>query len=115
MSRPVASRMQFAVAAAVATAVMASSHVLAYESHVDAADIAAAMPASRGLHSIPADDLKRDYMACERAAMAGQLDSATVMTCSMLYEELRARVFGGSFEALLSWWRGVAGVIAENR
>jgi len=115
MSRPVASRIQFAVAAAATVAVMASSHVLAHETHADAADVAGAMPASQGLNSIPADDLKRDYMACERAAMAGQLDAATVMACSMLYEELRARVFGGSFEALLSWWRGATGVIAENR
>jgi hypothetical protein len=52
-----------------------------------------------------ADDLKREYLRCERAAAEGGLDLASAAACSLLYEALRERVFNGDFDALVAWWR----------
>lgn len=52
-----------------------------------------------------ADVLKREYLKCDRAAAEGRLDMPSAVRCSLLYEELRDRVFDGDFDALLAWWR----------
>lgn len=52
-----------------------------------------------------ADVLKREYLKCDRAAAEGRLDMLSAVRCSLLYEELRDRVFDGDFDALLAWWR----------
>ena len=49
------------------------------------------------------DALKRAYLACDRSAMRGQLSSGGIMHCSMVYEELKRRAFGGDFDKLLAW------------
>lgn len=51
------------------------------------------------------DELKRAYLSCDRAAMSGQLHGAGAMQCSIIYEELKRRAFGGDFERLLVWSR----------
>ena len=49
------------------------------------------------------DALKREYLACDRSAMSGQLSSGGIMHCSIVYEELKRRAFGGDFDKLLVW------------
>lgn len=49
-------------------------------------------------------ELKRAYLDCERRALVERLDTGTIMYCSVLYEDLKERAFGGSFRALRSWF-----------
>lgn len=50
-------------------------------------------------------ELKRVYLACDQAAADGRLTSAGVMQCSVVYEHLKRRAFGGDFERLRVWSR----------
>ena len=50
-------------------------------------------------------DLKRVYLACDRAADDGRLTRAGVMHCSVVYETLKRRAFGGDFDRLREWSR----------
>jgi hypothetical protein len=59
-------------------------------------------PALDGL-SEPA--LKALYLHCDRESAKGRLDQAFAVFCVAAGDELRSRVFGGSFEQLLAWWR----------
>ena len=52
---------------------------------------------------MPLPELKTTYLECERAARAGALETAAVMHCSTVYEELKQRAFGGDAEALFAW------------
>lgn len=49
--------------------------------------------------------LERDFWLCERASMRYMLDLGTAAHCSVVYETLKARRFGGDFKALLAWWQ----------
>lgn len=49
--------------------------------------------------------LKSAYLQCERQAQSTLLDFATAARCSLIYEELKRRVFDGDFERVLAWWR----------
>lgn len=55
------------------------------------------------LESVAVDRLKTVYLECSRAALAGRLSSAAIMQCSVVYEELKSRAFGGDFDKLLAW------------
>ena len=55
--------------------------------------------------SISIAALKRVYLACNRAVLDGWLDGAGVMQCSVVYEALKQRAFGGDFDRLLAWSR----------
>jgi len=55
------------------------------------------------LKRVPIDELKRVYLSCDRAAAGGQLNTGGIMYCSIVYEELKRRAFGGDFEKLLAW------------
>jgi len=110
MDRKLAAVIQFvatAVAAAIAALVVAASAASA----ADSAWIAAGgAPATGAAHAQQADAgfaqaLKVRYLSCEQAAGAAVRDGAAVMACSIVFEELKHRVFGGSFDALLAWWR----------
>ena len=52
---------------------------------------------------VAVDALKREYLACDRAAMSSQLSTGSIMHCSVVYEELKRRAFGGDFMKLLDW------------
>lgn len=52
---------------------------------------------------IPIDTLKQVYLVCERASLAGSLGTGEVMNCSIVYEELKRKAFGGSFQRLKAW------------
>ena len=49
------------------------------------------------------DALKHVYLECERAAIGGGLRGGDVMHCSIIYEELKRRAFGGDFGRLKAW------------
>jgi hypothetical protein len=50
------------------------------------------------------EEMKRDYLDCERAAAAGTLDGARIGHRTDLYEALKSEAFGGSFSALKRWY-----------
>jgi hypothetical protein len=68
-----------------------------------AAPMAHSQSANGALKDAPIDELKRVYLACDRAAISGELDTAGIMQCSIVYEELKRRAFGGNFDKLLAW------------
>jgi hypothetical protein len=49
--------------------------------------------------------LKRLLLACDDAANRHLLDSGSAFACSIGYEALLRRGFGGDFQAMLGWWR----------
>lgn len=49
--------------------------------------------------------LKTAYLECNRLAETTLLDFGTAASCSMVYEALKLRVFGGDFQRLLAWSR----------
>jgi len=67
--------------------------------------MAFAQAASDRLAAVPIDELKRVYLACDRAASQQLLDSDTAAHCSFAGEALQQRAFEGSFDRLLAWWR----------
>ena len=49
--------------------------------------------------------LERMFWVCDHAASTRGVDAATMMACMDATEALKARKFGGDFDALLTWWR----------
>jgi hypothetical protein len=60
------------------------------------------------------EQLKSTYLQCERLAQATPLDFGTAAHCSMVYEELKQRVFAGDFDRLLAWWRQESKAVAAE-
>jgi hypothetical protein len=58
-----------------------------------------------GPQAVLIDELKSVYLSCSSAAADGRLDTAAIMQCSIVYEELKRRAFGGDFGRLLAWSR----------
>lgn len=56
-------------------------------------------------NAVPLGELKRAYLACSDTAVDGRMSSGSIMQCSMVYEALKRRAFGGDFEKLLAWSR----------
>lgn len=67
------------------------------------------------LKEVPIDELKKAYLACGRAAMSGQLNTAEIMQCSVVYEELKLRAFGGDFEKMRAWSRAQSDQAPDGR
>jgi hypothetical protein len=57
------------------------------------------------LRALPDDQLKTFYLRCSGAALRGALGAGEIAACSLGYETLLARTFGGDFHALLAWSR----------
>jgi hypothetical protein len=49
--------------------------------------------------------LQAAYLDCEQQAMTSLLDFGSASQCSMVYEAVKERVFGGDFQRLLAWSR----------
>ena len=49
--------------------------------------------------------LKRLVVECNAAASRQLLDAGSAFACSLGYEALLRRGFGGDFQAMLAWWR----------
>jgi hypothetical protein len=59
----------------------------------------------RELRQASVEELKLAYLNCNREALAGRLDRGAIMSCSMVYEALKEKAFGGDFARLLTWSR----------
>ncbi|MCG3189156.1 MAG: hypothetical protein LKCHEGNO_01429 [Burkholderiaceae bacterium] len=55
--------------------------------------------------AMPEAELKTLYLHCSAEADRRLLDIGEAAVCSIAYEALKRRIFGGDFEALLAWWR----------
>lgn len=101
---PIARFTAAAIAALIATLVIVGS--AAADERTSAADAAAdGGAAARPMDVVHSESLKLRYLRCEQAASERPLDGTTITSCSVVYEELKQRVFGGSFDALHAWWR----------
>jgi hypothetical protein len=56
------------------------------------------------LKQVPVAELKSAYLSCSDMILSRQPRS-TIMWCSLVYEELKAKAFDGDFEKLLAWAR----------
>lgn len=70
------------------------------------ADAAAQPDVLRTCSRVPA--LKASYLACERAALGGEMPAGEIARCSVVYERLKDRAFDGSFRALRAWYETVS-------
>ncbi|MCM2250917.1 MAG: hypothetical protein NDJ19_01030 [Ramlibacter sp.] len=123
MNRQTASMITFActiAAAALAVAIMSSAAIA--ETVELPPGVEDAVLAATQLGGLAAGELKHDYVVCERAATQTTLDTlemALPALCAALYEELRTRVFQGSSDALLAWfreaWHGGAAAAERTR
>lgn len=50
-------------------------------------------------------ELKHYFRVCDKNASTLMLDDADGANCSIVYEELKRRVFNGDNRALIEWWR----------
>jgi hypothetical protein len=57
---------------------------------------------------VAVEDLKRAYLLCERMATLERLNHEAIMSCSVVYEQLKQRAFGGDFEKMLAWSKAQA-------
>ena len=55
------------------------------------------------LQTLPEVELKDAYSHCSREATQRLLGYGEAALCSIVYETLLRRVFGGNFDALLTW------------
>jgi hypothetical protein len=68
--------------------------------------LTAAAQAERALaRALTIEQLKIAFLDCDRRASITLLDIGDAERCSVIYEELKARAFGGDFDRLLAWWR----------
>ena len=51
-------------------------------------------------------ELKGVYLGCEQSSTESRLDTGDVMYCSLVYEELKEKGFGGEFWRIRSWLEG---------
>jgi hypothetical protein len=57
------------------------------------------------LETVPHPDLKTVYLHCSREAPRGTLGFGGIASCSVVYETLLKRIFGGDFHSLIAWSR----------
>ena len=60
---------------------------------------------TRQLEVMPESSLKTIYLGCSREALQRSLGSGEIASCSIVYETLLRRGFGGDFMAVLAWSR----------
>lgn len=51
------------------------------------------------------EQLKHNYLVCSQRALCGEVSQGEIAICSIIYEELKLRAFGGDFDKLLAWSR----------
>ncbi len=50
-------------------------------------------------------ELEWAFWLCDYTATTRRVDRETAMACGAINDDLKARKFGGDFDALLAWWR----------
>ena len=58
------------------------------------------------MEQMPDACLKRLLFVCGEAANQRAMDTGSAYICSMNYEALLHKSFGGNFAQMLAWWRG---------
>jgi hypothetical protein len=58
-----------------------------------------------GIEALSEREAKQFYLDCSRAALGGRLSNGETAACSIGYDVLLKRHFGGDFHALLAWSR----------
>ena len=53
----------------------------------------------------PVADLEKAFWVCDHIAATRGVEATPVELCSVIYDVLKTRKFGGDFEQLLDWWR----------
>ena len=67
------------------------------------------------IKALSEDELKQFYRQCSRASVRGHLGAGEIALCSIGYEQLLQRHFGGDFRALLAWRRTPEGERERSR
>jgi hypothetical protein len=57
------------------------------------------------MQHLPDSCLKSMLVECDETARASLVDPGSAALCSMGYEALLRKSFGGSFGAMLAWWQ----------
>lgn len=70
-----------------------------------AAPAALAQAVQTEMDKLGVEQLKAIYLLCSDATLRGRMSTSGTMHCSVAYEELKRRAFGGSFDQLLAWSR----------
>lgn len=73
---------------------------LAVQAHAASPDTA---PSDAGREP-SVDQLKRVYLDCEHSSQQGAMAFTQAARCSTVYEQLKARAFGGDFRRMHAWW-----------
>ena len=68
---------------------------------LSAVSSAQTVPSARA--QLPIETQKTAYLECERAALNARLAAGEIMLCSVIYEEVKQRAFGGDFGRLKAW------------
>lgn len=71
----------------------------------DVAPLADRAAALESFERLPESCLKALFVVCADAAGRQLLDMGSAAMCSISYEALLKRGFGGDFHALMGWWR----------
>jgi hypothetical protein len=58
--------------------------------------------------------LKAAYLHCDRLASTERFDAAAAHACSIVYEALKARVFGGSTDRFIAWMKQAQAALADR-
>lgn len=72
------------------------------------APIASSQTRSDDVQSQSIEELKGIFLACDQAARNGLVATSDVFRCSIAYEELKKRAFGGNFDRLVAWYQASA-------
>jgi hypothetical protein len=70
-----------------------------------AAFAAAAQPDPGDFSQLSAEQLKINYLGCDRISTERALSFEEAHFCVLIGEALKKREFGGSFARLMDWWR----------
>lgn len=54
-------------------------------------------------HALP--EVERAFWICDYMASTRRLPAATGAACMAIYDQLKARKFGGDYDALQAWWQ----------
>ena len=57
------------------------------------------------LEQVPERDLERLFLRCSRESSERFMGFGEAALCSIGFEALKKRKFGGDFNAMLAWWR----------
>lgn len=71
------------------------------------------LPVEVQLRQLPDEELKKRYLACTHASEQGALARLEVRWCSVVYDALLTRTFGGSYDALRAWSATDGAVVAR--